>query len=758
MRTKGLSIKQKLTRSTVLTITVALLISSISLVVYDVISYRNALVRNLSILAGVIAENSRGALVFHDSSAAADTLASLKAQPRIASACVYDREGAVFAEYRRSNGAGASCPAEALDIGHRFSFDYVVLFEPVILDDENVGTVYIRSDLEDLFARLTTFGATVLIIFTISSGVVIALSTRFQRLVTDPILHLVTLTRVVSEEKNYSVRAKKHSEDEIGVLIEAFNEMLTAIQDRDVQLMVAREQAEAATEQAKLASRAKSEFLANMSHELRTPMNAIIGFTRLVMRRSKDVLPTRQYENLGKILISADQLLALINDVLDLSKIEAGRIEIHPVNVELDALVDDCLHTIEPMASNKELRLVKEVETDLPTLFADKIKLEQILTNLLGNAVKFTEEGTITLTARRRDGEVAIAVADTGIGMPEEALELIFEEFRQVDSTTAREYGGTGLGLSISRHLARLMGGDITVESTVGVGSTFTVRIPARYAGALPAGWVSAAPSYAAPSYEEQATQPENSKLVLAIDDDPNVIYLLRENLTEAGYHVVGAASGSEGLLKARELRPFAITLDILMPHTDGWQVLHELKKDDATRDIPIIVLSVVDQNELGYRLGAFDYLMKPIDREALLAALARISPQRGRLLIVDDDPQVVDLMRQFLEDEDYDIEAAMDGQEALEAIARQRPDIIFLDLLMPRLDGFGVIEQLRIDPDHHDIPIIVLTAKTLTEAERTMLQQSVLKVIEKRGLEPDALLREIRSALPATHGPAPKV
>ncbi|MCH7567018.1 MAG: glycosyltransferase, partial [Nitrospirae bacterium] len=448
-----------------LTITVALLITSIALVVYDIISYRNALIRNLSILAEVIAENSRGALVFHDSSAAADTLASLRAQPRIASACVYDREGTVFAEYRRSNGEGGSCPAEALDIGHRFSSDYVVLFEPVILDDENVGTVYIQSDLVDLYRRLTTFGATVLIIFTISSGVVLVLSTRFQRLITDPILHLVTLTRVVSEEKNYSVRAKKHSEDEIGLLIEAFNEMLTAIQDRDVQLMVAREQAETATEQAKLASRTKSEFLANMSHELRTPMNAIIGFTRLVMRRSKDVSPTRQYENLAKILISADQLLALINDVLDLSKIEAGRIEIHPVNVALDALVDDCLHTIEPMASNKELRLVKEVETDLPTLFADKVKLEQILTNLLSNAVKFTEEGTITLTARRRDGEVAIAVADTGIGMPEQALELIFEEFRQVDSTAAREYGGTGLGLSISRHLARRgLQGDVLVE------------------------------------------------------------------------------------------------------------------------------------------------------------------------------------------------------------------------------------------------------------------------------------------------------
>jgi CheY-like chemotaxis protein len=236
--------------------------------------------------------------------------------------------------------------------------------------------------------------------------------------------------------------------------------------------------------------------------------------------------------------------------------------------------------------------------------------------------------------------------------------------------------------------------------------------------------------------------------VVLAIDDDPNVLYLLQENLGEVGYRVIGAASGAEGVQKARQLRPFAITLDILMPYKDGWQVLHELKADVATRDIPIIVLSIVDQKDLGYRLGAADYLLKPFDRDTILAALTRISPLQGRLLVVDDDPQVVDLVRQLLEGEAYAVAAAMDGQEALEALAKQHPDVILLDLLMPRLDGFGVLEYLRQEPRTRDLPVLVLTAKTLTTEEQTLLQERVHKVLYKQGLERDALIRELRSAL----------
>jgi signal transduction histidine kinase/CheY-like chemotaxis protein len=490
------------------------------------------------------------------------------------------------------------------------------------------------------------------------------------------------------------------------------------------------------------ASRHKSEFLANMSHELRTPLNAIIGFTRLVMRRAHDVLPARQYENLEKILISAEHLLGLINGILDLSKIEAGRMEVRLSGVDLGGLIDECLRTVEPMIRSERLQVLKEVAPDLPPFWTDLDKVKQILINLLSNAVKFTEAGTVTVSARPGNGTLAIVVTDTGIGIPAEALELIFEEFRQVDSSSTRKHGGTGLGLSISRHFARLLGGDLSVRSTLGVGSAFTLVLPLRSEAS------STGPRAGAAATRDERETQRDGKVVLVIDDDPDVIYLLRESLADTGYLVVGALSGQEGLQKARELRPFAITLDIMMPNKDGWEVLHELKAHPATKDVPIIVVSIVDNKELGYRLGAFDYLLKPIDRDAVMTALGRIAPPHGRLLVVDDDPLVVDMVSQLLEGEPYEVVAAADGQEALEAIARRRPDVILLDLLMPRMDGFAVIEHLRQDPEHASIPVIVLTAKTLTAAERAALEQSVLKVIQKRGLDRDHFIQELRGAL----------
>ena len=432
--------------------------------------------------------------------------------------------------------------------------------------------------------------------------------TAFSRQDEDTLNHLAAQAAIAIENARLYEEVTRHAED---------LEMKVEARTRELQ---------ETNRRLETASRHKSEFLANMSHELRTPLNAIIGFTRLVMRRSKEVLPAKQYENLEKIQLSADQLLLLINDVLDLSKVEAGRMDVRPVSFQLESLIDVCLRTVEPMVRPEQLHLSKDLEADLPELFTDQEKLKQILMNLVSNAVKFTEAGSVTVRARRNGARLDVSVIDTGIGIPQDATQLIFEEFRQVDSSSTRRHGGTGLGLSISRHFARLLGGDITVQSRLGQGSTFVLSIPMRYEGELSAAGAAHASALPAP-----AAQAPGGRVMLAIDDDPDAIYLLRENLADAGYRVIGALSGEDGVEKARTLRPFAITLDLLMAERSGWDVLRELKSDPATMSIPVIVVSVVDSKELAYQLGAFDYLVKPFEREAILRALDRVPAARAR-------------------------------------------------------------------------------------------------------------------------------
>jgi signal transduction histidine kinase/CheY-like chemotaxis protein len=615
--------------------------------------------------------------------------------------------------------------------------------------------------------RLVMWGVTIGITILAIVVTAIAVSMLLRR-VTRPLHQLVDATKAISSG-DLSTEIAVQSEDEVGVLASSFNQMARdlratidekdryagelaklnveledKVRARTRELEATNRELQIANLKIREADRLKSEFLANMSHELRTPMNAIIGFAKLVRRKSADLLPLRQRENLEKVEISANQLLALINDILDLSKIEAGKMSVNIMPFELAPLVDTCFATVESMVKGGRVRLLKEVPDDLPEVLSDQDKLKQIIINLLSNALKFTEEGEVKLSATVEDASLRVAVSDTGIGIPSDALEYIFDEFRQVDGSSTREHGGTGLGLSITRKLTHLLGGTIDVSSVEGEGSTFTVILPLTRRD-------EEAPAEALRPDEETRASAEmrGKKVLLAIDDDPNVVILLRQNLEDEGYYVVGALNADEGIRKAREIHPFAVTLDILMPQKDGWGVLSDLKVDPATRDIPIIMLSIIDNKELGFSLGAFDYLVKPFDKEAIMAALQRFPRINGkRVLVVDDEPAAVDLLTQILQDEGYQAKGTYSGEEALRALDAAPQDIILLDLLMPEMDGFEVIQRVKANPRWRDIPIIVVTAKDLTDSEWGFLHRSVDRVIQKSGLARENLMKEVQSLL----------
>ena len=487
------------------------------------------------------------------------------------------------------------------------------------------------------------------------------------------------------------------------------------------------------------ASQHKSQFLANMSHELRTPLNAIIGVSEML--REDAEAAKQDLEPLDRVLGAGRHLLALINDILDLSKIEAGRMELHLDTFALAPLIKDVAKTIEPMAAKNANRLVVDCPADLGTIHADQTRLRQSLLNLASNANKFTEKGTVTIAAQQHQkngrGWITLAVTDTGIGMTPDQMGKLFQEFSQASTSTASKYGGTGLGLAISRQFCRMMGGDITVESQPGAGSTFTIRLPRMVESVVsPAAEVAPAPASAVEADDDAA-------LILVVDDDATVRELVARHLERAGFAVVGARGGQEGLRLVRELRPAAVTLDIMMPDLDGWTVLAAIKGDPALAGVPVVLMSVVEEKNRGYALGAADYLVKPVDRAKLVAALTRAcGTAAGSVLLVDDDEMVRRSVRQALEPIGWKVTDAENGQVAVEALAAGRPDVIILDLMMPKMDGFEFLDELRGRPDWQGTPVVIITAKDLTDEDRNRLNGGVERIIQKS--DRDEMLRQL--------------
>ncbi len=532
----------------------------------------------------------------------------------------------------------------------------------------------------------------------------------------------------------------------LGVLIVSFW-LASRLSDALTQTEASRQEALQARDSAESANRTKSTFLANMSHELRTPMNAIIGYSEMLIEEAEDMELKEFTPDLQKIRGAGKHLLALINDILDLSKIEAGKMTLFLEDFAVDGMVKDVVSTIQPLVEKNGNTLELNIASDCGVIHTDLTKVRQTLFNLLSNAAKFTDNGRISLSVRRTPGpeeRILFSVADTGIGMTEEQLGRLFQAFSQADASTTRKYGGTGLGLVISRKFCTMLGGDIRVASEPGKGTEFTVDLPV-VAPKVPQ-------EFAAPGVSSAPASAPQQQNVLIVDDDQDSAEILKRTLEKSGYSVLIAQSGAEALELVRKQAPIAITLDVMMPGMDGWSVLSQLKSDPATSSIPVIMVTMLQDRNLGFSLGASEFLTKPVNPEQLRQVLLKLGghPQ-DYTLVVEDEESNRSLIGRILEKEKIRYQEATNGREALDLIANEKPALILLDLMMPVMDGFEFLDVLRKDPAYASIPVVVITAKDLSPEERAQLSGRVNSILQKGAVDREKLLRDITTMLEAS-------
>ncbi|MDH5506742.1 MAG: GAF domain-containing protein [Anaerolineae bacterium] len=535
-----------------------------------------------------------------------------------------------------------------------------------------------------------------------------------------------------------STRPNAFSDEDIAVLQILADQLAVAVDNAR-----SFEVAQKAVEEMREVDRLKSQFLANMSHELRTPLNSIIGFSRVILKGIDGPINDLQQQDLQAIYGSGQHLLDMINSILDLSKIEAGKMELSIEDVDLNDLIKTVLATASGLLKEKPIKLVNKLPESLPTVNADRTRVRQVLLNLLQNAAKFTDEGEIIVSAEERLDEnnipeFVISVTDSGIGIAEEDQDKLFEPFSQVDDSPTRKTGGSGLGLSISRRLVEMQGGKIWLDSTVGQGSTFYFSIP--IAGKSSPQVVELEPI-------------KGEKIIMSIDDDPKVIGLYNRYLEPHGFQVVPVTDSTQAIAQITELKPLAITLDIMMPKQDGWQIIQEIKSNPGTKHIPVIICSILDNREKGFDLGATDYLVKPILEDDLVTSILRLnldkSKQIHEILLVDDDREALRLIKKVLSNQgNYRITFADGGINGLNSIEHNPPDAVIMDLFMPDLDGFTLLETIRTNPKMKDIPVIILTGADLDEYQQQRLDKYEQQLLKKSLLDEDTLMGCIENVL----------
>ncbi|MBI1751719.1 MAG: response regulator [Acidobacteria bacterium] len=743
----------------------ALVLGATAFLTFEDFVSRKADARALSSLAEIISVNVALPVTFDDAGASVEVLKGLKAHGHITEARVYNATGALLTSYP----ALAAAPSR-IRVGQEdrvwFEAGRIRASKRIYTPEGRiVGSLFLEMDQADRGKKMAFTTLFLVAVLTLVGLPVWFLGRRWAHVITAPVRDLADVAFAVSQTADFSLRAREvPSKDELAVLVRAFNGMLARIQEQDERLEDHRWQLEGqvaartaelvsannellvAKERADVSNKAKSAFLANMSHELRTPLNAILLYSELIREESEEGGHEGILADIQRIETSGRHLLSLINDVLDLSKIEAGKMTLNRDSIDILPLIEDVIGTVGPLAAQNGNTLELEAAPALGTMVSDATKVRQSLFNLLSNACKFTQHGRITVraflarTERPEEEWLHIAVEDTGIGISPEQQTRIFHEFIQAQESTTRQYGGTGLGLALSRRFCQLLGGDIRLHSALGQGSVFTMVLPLTLQEPAPE----------LPPPEKVPSSPGQGPILL-VDDDPFLLNALSRLLALDGHQVAVAHDGIEGLRLASELRPGLILLDVMMPQVDGWTVLKALKADPDLEGIPVVMLTILEEAEKGLALGAADYLFKPIDRVRLSEALKRfrLDHPLGRVLVVDDDVESQQLLRRSLLAEGWDSWPALDGRAALDQLRQEKPRLILLDLLMPGMDGFSFLAEKQQNPDWAAIPVIVVTARDLSAKEREQLRQAQVAAVLQKGMYTKIeLVEEVRRAV----------